>query len=194
MERNDIILYMRRDGRTVQSIASEFNITYQRVIQILQKLGEEKARYFENDRFIKNKKACPTCKNIFYYFHSSNRTYCSLECFRASGMVNNLSTEEMREYRAERNRKYRKTYRGNEIVKKMAKNQRIKFPNKIKARALVNYQLQKGLLVKPEVCSSCKKAKKLDAHHKDYEKPLDVTWICRLCHFYLHKKYNNDII
>lgn len=37
-------------------------------------------------------------------------------------------------------------------------------------------------LVKPKCCERCGKEKRLDAHHRDYSKPLEVEWLCRLCH------------
>jgi hypothetical protein len=39
-----------------------------------------------------------------------------------------------------------------------------------------------GTLVSPEQCEWCGAAARLDMHHEDYSKPLDVKWLCRRCH------------
>lgn len=41
---------------------------------------------------------------------------------------------------------------------------------------------KKGLLTVPTHCSACGHISKLDAHHADYSKPLDVIFLCRPCH------------
>jgi hypothetical protein len=46
----------------------------------------------------------------------------------------------------------------------------------------------RGKLVEPKCCADCGEAAKLDAHHEDYSKPLDVVWICRTCHAARHLK------
>lgn len=52
----------------------------------------------------------------------------------------------------------------------------------------VSKALRDGIITKPDKCSKCKKkAKLIDAHHEDYRKPLDITWLCRSCHVGLHK-------
>jgi len=50
------------------------------------------------------------------------------------------------------------------------------------ARIMVHAALKMGTLKKPKTCSICFKEKKLTAHHKDYEKPLNVQWLCYECH------------
>ena len=47
-----------------------------------------------------------------------------------------------------------------------------------------NYYKRKGILT-PEPCKCG--STDVQMHHHDYSKPLDVTWICRLCHAELHK-------
>lgn len=42
--------------------------------------------------------------------------------------------------------------------------------------------LKDGTIVRPKECSECKKVCKPEAHHDDYTKPLDVVWVCKLCH------------
>jgi len=43
-----------------------------------------------------------------------------------------------------------------------------------------------GKLVAPERCSNCGSLGRLQCHHKDYTRPLDVTWLCATCHRNIH--------
>jgi hypothetical protein len=38
-------------------------------------------------------------------------------------------------------------------------------------------------------CTICGTTKHVHAHHKDYSKPLDVTWLCARCHHRLHSAF-----
>ena len=51
------------------------------------------------------------------------------------------------------------------------------------ARAIRN-----GSLVR-QPCIRCGEAKSL-AHHEDYDKPLEVVWLCQPCHKQRHKEIN----
>lgn len=53
-------------------------------------------------------------------------------------------------------------------------------PVKVKARAKARYAVRAGkLLKKPcEICGDLK----VQAHHEDYSKPLEVVWLCNTCH------------
>jgi hypothetical protein len=45
--------------------------------------------------------------------------------------------------------------------------------------------VDKGLVSKPDKCERCGKAvpsAQLHGHHSDYSRPLDVTWLCTVCH------------
>lgn len=55
-------------------------------------------------------------------------------------------------------------------------------PLKDNARQAVHYAVRKGRLTKPKECSRCGGKQRIQAHHKDYEKPLDVVWLCEQCH------------
>ncbi len=50
--------------------------------------------------------------------------------------------------------------------------------------------VKKGTLVKVP-CERCGEVKSL-AHHEDYDKPLDVVWLCQPCHKQRHKEIIND--
>jgi hypothetical protein len=44
-------------------------------------------------------------------------------------------------------------------------------------------------IVKPEICSQCKKrAGIINAHHPDYTRPGHVIWLCHSCHMKTHTK------
>jgi hypothetical protein len=48
--------------------------------------------------------------------------------------------------------------------------------------ARVQYAIKKGWLTRPSTCEWCGTEGKIEAAHRDYSKPLDVTWLCRSCH------------
>lgn len=61
-------------------------------------------------------------------------------------------------------------------------------PKAYKAQRLTHYAIKLGFLKKPSCCESCKEKRKLLAHHEDYSKPLEVTWLCYSCHSKLNSK------
>jgi len=50
------------------------------------------------------------------------------------------------------------------------------------AYAKVRYAIITGKLLKPIHCEDCGTIAKLQAHHDDYTKPLNVKWLCLQCH------------
>jgi hypothetical protein len=57
---------------------------------------------------------------------------------------------------------------------------------KQRSRYLATRAKQNGELVAPKACENCSRAAKLEMHHPDYSKPLDVIWLCKPCHGDLH--------
>lgn len=43
--------------------------------------------------------------------------------------------------------------------------------------------VRRGEIVRPKACEKCGKAGKIEADHRDHSKPLEVTHLCRACHF-----------
>lgn len=81
----------------------------------------------------------------------------------------------------EKNRRYRET--NPDAVLKTRLKMHSKNPSKINARQVVEAAIKAGVLAKPEACSSCgKKDCRIEAHHEDHTKPLEVTWLCVSCH------------
>ena len=58
-----------------------------------------------------------------------------------------------------------------------------KHPERAKLLHIVRQAVKNGVLHKPSKCSICSRAKcKIEAHHPDYGKPLNVVWSCCSCH------------
>lgn len=64
------------------------------------------------------------------------------------------------------------------------KSYRERFPKKYKAHGKVAYEVKIGNL-SPKPCEICGDAKAV-AHHDDYDKPLDVRWLCQAHHKQWH--------
>ena len=60
-------------------------------------------------------------------------------------------------------------------------------PEKLKAHHAVNHAIEDGKLIKSPACQRCGAETKLEGHHLDYAKPLEVTWLCRPCHRAEHR-------
>ena len=41
--------------------------------------------------------------------------------------------------------------------------------------------------MKPSICSKCGAEGRIEAHHADYNKPLEVVWLCRIHHVEAHR-------
>jgi ribosomal protein S27AE len=57
-----------------------------------------------------------------------------------------------------------------------------------KAHGMVYRAIKSGKLIR-KPCCKCGEQKSL-AHHEDYDKPLDVMWLCQPCHKQRHKEIN----
>lgn len=70
-------------------------------------------------------------------------------------------------------------------------------PYKNAARLVVRRAIVSGVISRPQKCSNCGEEKKrrdgvtaIQAHHhKGYDNPLEVVWLCSLCHTHEHRSY-----
>lgn len=86
--------------------------------------------------------------------------------------------ERIREYDRARSSLPHRVAKRKEIVKAQP-------PERTKARNAVSNAIRDGRLNK-KPCAFCGHAQTVEAHHHDYSKPLDVTWLCKPCHRKFH--------
>jgi len=51
-----------------------------------------------------------------------------------------------------------------------------------RAVSIVRQAIKRGELKRPDACSQCGSAGRVQAAHYDYSRPLDVRWLCIPCH------------
>jgi ribosomal protein S27AE len=132
--------------------------------------------------------ACSEQKSLTeYYPHKGMKdgllNKCKACCRRYSIEFRNQHLEHYREYDRQR---FKTTERQQSLARRQ-KRYRASNPEKNKARNDVSRALRTGVLVR-QPCEKCGDIK-VDAHHDDYSKPLDVRWLCRRCHLIEHDRY-----
>ena len=68
------------------------------------------------------------------------------------------------------------------------KKSRSEHPEKYRANAIINSRIKRGKLTRPTACEVCGKEGRVEAHHDDYSKPLEVVWCCKSCHWKLDEE------
>ncbi len=58
-------------------------------------------------------------------------------------------------------------------------------------RHLTFKAIEKGILIR-KPCEVCGSTEKIEAHHDDYHKPLEVRWLCKKHHMEHHKNRINE--
>ena len=130
-------------------------------------------------------KACSTCHTIkeadgFYASKGKLMASCK-ECQKAKALAwKRENTERMRDYEASRQQHRREMTAAWQMVSKA------KFPERVKARNAVRNAIRKGQMQRGN-CIVCGKPE-AHAHHADYSKPLEVSWLCHAHHWHMHRK------
>lgn len=142
---------------------------------------------------------CAKCENEKEptEFYANDRT-CK-ECRKAKVRANRAKKiEYYREYdrkranrpdRVEARKEYAQTDEGIAAGNRAKKRWTEKNKKKRWVANCVNNAIRDGALIKPKECSKCRKTKcRIEGHHNDYDRPLDVTWLCSACHRAWHKE------
>lgn len=102
------------------------------------------------------------------------------DCTRIDARENR---EKKRDYYLEYDRKRSKTPERRAGIRLS----QIKWSDRDRARKLLHSAIAGGRVVKPTECEDCSITARLDGHHEDYSKPLEVDWLCRSCHGKRHR-------
>lgn len=78
-------------------------------------------------------------------------------------------------------RDYRRSPRGKSVKAKHQLNYRAGQSQKYKAVTAVGNAIRLGKLTR-QPCEKCGSTTRVEAHHDDYSKPLDVRWLCHIHH------------
>lgn len=87
-------------------------------------------------------------------------------------------------------RAWRKTESGKISSKKSYEKTKSNCPEKNSARLKLRYAVKVGKIDKLP-CEVCQTTQDVHGHHTDYNKPLEVNWLCRKHHVEEHNKLSN---
>ena len=114
------------------------------------------------------------------------------EAARASGRASYRRNAEracayQRTYRSENRpklREYFSGYRQRRAAAIAASHQRWNANNQEKRQAhrILWDAIGSGRVVRQHVCEDCGSTMRVEAHHDDYNQPLSVRWLCKVCH------------
>lgn len=121
---------------------------------------------------------CSHCKGMFD----------KLEVVKYSKNSKGVQYYMCNECNTERAKKYRNTKIGRSNINKAVRKSIMKNRDKQNARQNLNYHLKVGHIIKPYECEKCTIKNKLEAHHEDYNKPLNVIWLCKKCHSLIERE------
>jgi hypothetical protein len=147
-------------------------------------------------------KTCKDCgqrkiETAFYWYKKSQSRFSSCkECTKERVRNHRAENiEAIRAYDRERGllpeRKARVKANAHKY-KRLPSTWREKHKEKYKAHIAVNNALRTGQLVRPKNCERCGGTYALHGHHEDYNKPLEVNWLCRFCHGERHREINEE--
>ena len=125
---------------------------------------------------------CKTCRYEYYKMWRS--TAHGRELRRQHERKRWVSNRE--ELRARARTKYRKS------PVEYARRTKVRMQTKRgKAKQAIANRVVSGTIKKPTRCPSCGTATpphRMHAHHVDYSRPLDVIWMCSVCHGIVHRQ------
>lgn len=125
-------------------------------------------------------------------FYKDRRTPSGLKCqCKKCHSLTSIATRDPEKTR-DRNRDYMRRARERNPIKfrerEVAYSRKRKLNDNMRARYRLNRAIISGVVVKPHACSRCGRNLKLNAHHSDYSRPLDVVWLCTECHGIEHRR------
>jgi len=125
-------------------------------------------------------KLCKTCNTIklFDNFHArkSSKDGKSNKCKVCK------SEDDCKPHNKARRDRYDKSEKGLAAHNKAKRKWRDKNIIKNSALIAVKKAVDSGDIIKSKFCESCETIGRVEGHHHDYAKPLEVEWLCSQCH------------
>jgi len=132
-------------------------------------------------------KTCKRCNrtlscSAFYIDKKMKGGYVSFckECTNARKTKHrNENIEQVRAYDRNRPNKVERAKKRAKALKK----HRLTKEGRLQAKAhwTVGNAIRAGRLIRPDKCA-CGRGFRIEGHHPDYSKPLEVEWLCAVCH------------
>ncbi len=98
-------------------------------------------------------------------------------------------------HRVKARKDYLETEKGRLILTKSQKNWLKNSLHKRSASHCIGNAVRDKKIIKPAYCSLCKMEKpRIEGHHWDYSKPLQVIWLCTQCHQFIHSLIRHKAI
>ena len=129
-------------------------------------------------------------------FYASSKSKCK-ECVKSDvRLYRKQNLDRIQEYDRQRSslphriqaqKEYIKTDAGKQAKKKAFGVYRKKHPMVYASHVITNNAIRDGKLLPANICSVCNSTGKIEKHHDDYTKPLEVRWLCEQCHKQWHR-------
>jgi hypothetical protein len=95
----------------------------------------------------------------------------------------------------ERHKQYKATDAGKASMKAARKKWLAENEQKRACHVILNNAVRDGRAFKSSECQKCGATDcRIEGHHHDYTKPLDVEWLCRSCHVEIHRQQDERLV
>ncbi len=140
-------------------------------------------------------KQCSKCHELKpeTEFYKDTRTKDGLKCqCKKCHCETTMRTRDINKHRQSNKEFMRREHQNNpDKVRSYWRTRQETDPRKIRARSLLNSAIRRGKVKRPSYCEKCGASGMVYGHHKDYNKPLDVEWLCADCHGKQHRGPRN---
>lgn len=131
-------------------------------------------------------KECVSARQREYRNNNKDRYIAYMAEYRRAH-YDRLQEQSHENYMANREKRIKDAVEYSRNHPEICKNKRTREPEKAKCWSSFSDAVYRGLVQRRNVCDLCGSSGKIHGHHPDYSKPLDVIWVCTICHGKLHR-------